>query len=137
MCILWVLRVLHSVLNKLEYPKMSAYPTRCSFCTANVIVINYITFFFSAQCKQGTYSSNGLETCESCPLGSYQPAFGSRSCLFCPENTSTVKRGAVDIAACGGYQTLRHWYFSKPTRFCAWSSEIFSVKPYVYCMQRM
>uniref|UniRef100_A0A8C4N059 Sushi, von Willebrand factor type A, EGF and pentraxin domain-containing protein 1 n=1 Tax=Equus asinus asinus TaxID=83772 RepID=A0A8C4N059_EQUAS len=54
-----------------------------------------------AQCKQGTYSSNGLETCESCPLGSYQPAFGSRSCLFCPENTSTVKRGAVDIAACG------------------------------------
>nr|XP_060465550.1 sushi, von Willebrand factor type A, EGF and pentraxin domain-containing protein 1 [Panthera onca] len=54
-----------------------------------------------AQCKQGTYSSNGLETCESCPLGSYQPAFGSRSCLSCPENTSTVKRGAVDISACG------------------------------------
>ncbi|XP_052500473.1 sushi, von Willebrand factor type A, EGF and pentraxin domain-containing protein 1 [Budorcas taxicolor] len=54
-----------------------------------------------AQCKQGTYSSNGLETCESCPLGSYQPAFGSRGCLLCPENTSTVKRGAVDISACG------------------------------------
>ncbi|XP_070287020.1 sushi, von Willebrand factor type A, EGF and pentraxin domain-containing protein 1 [Myotis yumanensis] len=54
-----------------------------------------------ALCKQGTYSSNGLETCESCPLGSYQPAVGARSCLSCPRNTSTVKRGAVDISACG------------------------------------
>uniref|UniRef100_A0A8C6R0X9 Sushi, von Willebrand factor type A, EGF and pentraxin domain-containing protein 1 n=1 Tax=Nannospalax galili TaxID=1026970 RepID=A0A8C6R0X9_NANGA len=54
-----------------------------------------------AQCKQGTYSSNGLETCESCPLGTYQPEFGSRSCLLCPEPTTTVKRGAVDISACG------------------------------------
>ncbi|XP_004677499.1 PREDICTED: sushi, von Willebrand factor type A, EGF and pentraxin domain-containing protein 1 [Condylura cristata] len=53
------------------------------------------------QCKQGTYSPSGLETCESCPLNSYQPARGSRSCLLCPENTSTVKRGAVDISACG------------------------------------
>lgn len=54
-----------------------------------------------AQCKQGTYSSSGLETCESCPLGTYQPEFGSRSCLPCPETTTTVKRGAVDISACG------------------------------------
>ncbi|KAJ7408534.1 hypothetical protein BTVI_59212 [Pitangus sulphuratus] len=56
-----------------------------------------------AQCKQGTYSPNGLETCETCPLGTYQPAFGSRNCISCPENTSTVKRGAVDISACGGF----------------------------------
>ncbi|KAM5298505.1 sushi, von Willebrand factor type A, EGF and pentraxin domain-containing protein 1 [Ctenodactylus gundi] len=54
-----------------------------------------------AQCKQGTYSSNGLETCESCPLGTYQPEFGSRSCLLCPDPTTTVKRGAVNISACG------------------------------------
>ncbi|NXO38057.1 SVEP1 protein, partial [Locustella ochotensis] len=54
-----------------------------------------------AQCKQGTYSPNGLETCETCPLGTYQPSFGSRNCISCPENTSTVKRGAVDISACG------------------------------------
>ncbi|KAJ8792661.1 hypothetical protein J1605_019880 [Eschrichtius robustus] len=73
-----------------------------NFVSTDVIVINHVTFFVLAQCKQGTYSSNGLETCESCPLGSYQPAFGSRGCLVCPENTSTVKRGAVDISACGG-----------------------------------
>ncbi|XP_075416413.1 sushi, von Willebrand factor type A, EGF and pentraxin domain-containing protein 1 isoform X2 [Tenrec ecaudatus] len=54
-----------------------------------------------AQCQQGTYSSNGLETCESCPLGTYQPAVGSRGCLVCPENMLTVKRGAVNISACG------------------------------------
>lgn len=59
-------------------------------------------FCLIAQCKQGTYSPNGLETCETCPVGTYQPSFGSRNCISCPENTSTVKRGAVDISACGG-----------------------------------
>uniref|UniRef100_H0YSS6 Sushi, von Willebrand factor type A, EGF and pentraxin domain-containing protein 1 n=1 Tax=Taeniopygia guttata TaxID=59729 RepID=H0YSS6_TAEGU len=54
-----------------------------------------------AQCKRGTYSPNGLETCETCPLGTYQPSFGSRNCISCPENTLTVKRGAVDVSACG------------------------------------
>nr|XP_056705184.1 sushi, von Willebrand factor type A, EGF and pentraxin domain-containing protein 1 [Euleptes europaea] len=54
-----------------------------------------------AQCKPGTYSPNGLEICESCPLGKYQPAAGSKQCISCPENMSTVKRGAVDVSACG------------------------------------
>uniref|UniRef100_A0A2K6EQD9 Sushi, von Willebrand factor type A, EGF and pentraxin domain-containing protein 1 n=1 Tax=Propithecus coquereli TaxID=379532 RepID=A0A2K6EQD9_PROCO len=84
--------------------RMCGKPLLCDQRYLLNIMINYITFsFFSflAQCKQGTYSSNGLETCESCPLGTYQPEFGSRSCLLCPENTSTVKRGAVDISACG------------------------------------
>ncbi|XP_013912349.1 PREDICTED: sushi, von Willebrand factor type A, EGF and pentraxin domain-containing protein 1-like [Thamnophis sirtalis] len=55
-----------------------------------------------AQCKPGTSSPNGLEICESCPFGKYQPTTGSKNCLSCPENMSTVKRGAVDISACGG-----------------------------------
>ncbi|XP_055973137.1 sushi, von Willebrand factor type A, EGF and pentraxin domain-containing protein 1 [Sorex fumeus] len=54
-----------------------------------------------AWCKQGTYSSTGFETCESCPLNTYQPTTGSTTCLACPQNSSTVKRGAVDISACG------------------------------------
>uniref|UniRef100_A0A8C4ZWE3 Sushi, von Willebrand factor type A, EGF and pentraxin domain-containing protein 1 n=1 Tax=Gadus morhua TaxID=8049 RepID=A0A8C4ZWE3_GADMO len=53
------------------------------------------------QCKPGSRSMNGLETCESCPLGHYQPGFGSRECLVCPDSTSTVTRGAVDQAECG------------------------------------
>ncbi|XP_030635356.1 LOW QUALITY PROTEIN: sushi, von Willebrand factor type A, EGF and pentraxin domain-containing protein 1 [Chanos chanos] len=54
-----------------------------------------------AQCQPGTSSVSGLETCESCPLGQYQPGFGSRSCLPCPEHTSTVNRGSVDETECG------------------------------------
>ncbi|XP_039199397.1 sushi, von Willebrand factor type A, EGF and pentraxin domain-containing protein 1-like [Crotalus tigris] len=54
-----------------------------------------------AQCKPGTSSPNGLEICESCPLGKYQPTTGSKHCISCPENMSTVKRGAVDMSACG------------------------------------
>ncbi|KAJ8262625.1 hypothetical protein GJAV_G00168490 [Gymnothorax javanicus] len=54
-----------------------------------------------AQCKPGSFSVRGLETCESCPLGQYQPGFGSKLCLSCPERTTTVNRGAVDIGECG------------------------------------
>lgn len=84
---------------------------RCDFSTIFrddepyfLLDIIYLSELFCliAQCKQGTYSPNGLETCETCPLGTYQPSFGSRNCISCPENTSTVKRGAVDVSACGG-----------------------------------
>ncbi|OCU00923.1 sushi, von Willebrand factor type A, EGF and pentraxin domain-containing protein 1 isoform X1 [Xenopus laevis] len=54
-----------------------------------------------AQCKPGTYSSNGLETCESCPHGTYQPLFGSKACVVCLNGMSTVKRGSVDKIECG------------------------------------
>ncbi|XP_028660616.2 LOW QUALITY PROTEIN: sushi, von Willebrand factor type A, EGF and pentraxin domain-containing protein 1 [Erpetoichthys calabaricus] len=54
-----------------------------------------------AQCKPGTYSFSGLETCESCPLGKFQPAFASKLCVPCPEGMSTVNRGAVDVSECG------------------------------------
>ncbi|CAH2293998.1 sushi, von Willebrand factor type A, EGF and pentraxin domain-containing 1 [Pelobates cultripes] len=54
-----------------------------------------------AQCKPGTYSSNGLETCESCPRGTYQHVFGSKFCTNCPKGMSTVKQGSVNISECG------------------------------------
>ncbi|XP_026155176.1 sushi, von Willebrand factor type A, EGF and pentraxin domain-containing protein 1 isoform X2 [Mastacembelus armatus] len=53
------------------------------------------------QCKPGSHSLNGLEICESCPLGHFQPNFGARECLVCPDETSTVTRGAVDENECG------------------------------------
>ncbi|AWO97474.1 putative sushi von Willebrand factor type A EGF and pentraxin domain-containing protein 1 [Scophthalmus maximus] len=53
------------------------------------------------QCKPGSNSLNGLEICESCPLGHFQPGFGARECLVCPDETSTVTRGAVDEGECG------------------------------------
>ncbi|XP_055055760.2 sushi, von Willebrand factor type A, EGF and pentraxin domain-containing protein 1 isoform X1 [Misgurnus anguillicaudatus] len=54
-----------------------------------------------AQCQPGSSSLSGLETCESCQLGEYQPGFGSRACLSCPPTTTTVNRGAVDVNECG------------------------------------
>ncbi|XP_061566532.1 sushi, von Willebrand factor type A, EGF and pentraxin domain-containing protein 1 isoform X1 [Cololabis saira] len=54
-----------------------------------------------AQCKPGSHSMNGLEICESCPLGHFQTDFGARECLICPDDTSTVTRGAVDETECG------------------------------------
>ncbi|XP_039996882.1 sushi, von Willebrand factor type A, EGF and pentraxin domain-containing protein 1 isoform X2 [Xiphias gladius] len=53
------------------------------------------------QCKPGSHSLNGLEICESCPLGHFQAGFGARECLVCPDETSTVTRGAVDETECG------------------------------------
>ncbi|XP_067257602.1 sushi, von Willebrand factor type A, EGF and pentraxin domain-containing protein 1 isoform X5 [Chanodichthys erythropterus] len=54
-----------------------------------------------AQCQPGSSSLTGLETCESCPLGEYQPGFGSQVCLTCPPTTTTVNRGAMDVNECG------------------------------------
>ncbi|XP_034005924.1 LOW QUALITY PROTEIN: sushi, von Willebrand factor type A, EGF and pentraxin domain-containing protein 1 [Trematomus bernacchii] len=53
------------------------------------------------QCKPGSNSLNGLEICESCPLGHFQSGYGARECLVCPDETSTVTRGAVDEIECG------------------------------------
>ncbi|XP_072444221.1 sushi, von Willebrand factor type A, EGF and pentraxin domain-containing protein 1 isoform X6 [Chiloscyllium punctatum] len=53
------------------------------------------------QCKPGTYSSNGLEMCESCPLGTFQPAYSAKRCLPCPDGLTTVKRGAIEDSECG------------------------------------
>ncbi|XP_041840984.1 sushi, von Willebrand factor type A, EGF and pentraxin domain-containing protein 1 isoform X2 [Melanotaenia boesemani] len=61
------------------------------------------------QCKPGSHSLNGLEICESCPLGHFQPAFGARECLVCPHETSTVTRGAVDETECGVPCTAGHF----------------------------
>lgn len=77
-------------------------------------------FFFSGttgQCKPGSHSLNGLEICESCPLGHFQPAFGARECLVCPDETSTVTRGAVGEAECGGKCSGLHLqcYFNSAT----------------------
>ncbi|TRY57481.1 hypothetical protein DNTS_014228 [Danionella cerebrum] len=54
-----------------------------------------------AQCQPGSSSLTGLETCESCHFGEYQPGFGSQVCLACPPSTTTVNRGALDVNECG------------------------------------
>ncbi|GCB75815.1 hypothetical protein scyTo_0020401, partial [Scyliorhinus torazame] len=60
------------------------------------------------QCTPGTYSSNGLEICESCPLGTFQPAYSAKQCLSCPDGLTTVKRGAIEDSECGVPCTTGH-----------------------------
>ena len=37
-------------------------------------------------CDPGTYSTNGLKPCQSCPSGYYQPLYGAVRCINCTED---------------------------------------------------
>ncbi|XP_052833673.1 sushi, von Willebrand factor type A, EGF and pentraxin domain-containing protein 1 [Octopus bimaculoides] len=47
-----------------------------------------------AQCLPGSFSHDGLEFCETCPLGHYQSEYAQKSCLLCQNGTSTLSRGS-------------------------------------------
>ncbi|XP_077983821.1 sushi, von Willebrand factor type A, EGF and pentraxin domain-containing protein 1-like [Glandiceps talaboti] len=51
-------------------------------------------------CIPGTYSSNGLATCKSCPKGTYQPEDRQTSCIPCPPLTTTSIVGAARMEDC-------------------------------------
>ena len=40
-------------------------------------------------CPPGTYSSTGSLTCELCPIKSYNPGLGAKTCVSCPSKTTT------------------------------------------------
>ncbi|KAK7501166.1 hypothetical protein BaRGS_00007651, partial [Batillaria attramentaria] len=47
-----------------------------------------------AQCLPGSISPTGLERCETCEEGSYQPKYAQTTCLPCPDGSTTLRRGA-------------------------------------------
>ncbi|GBO08937.1 Sushi, von Willebrand factor type A, EGF and pentraxin domain-containing protein 1, partial [Araneus ventricosus] len=51
-------------------------------------------------CLPGTYSPTGLETCLSCPAGTYQEREGQKVCNLCPEGTTTASSQSVSILEC-------------------------------------
>nr|XP_006816606.1 PREDICTED: sushi, von Willebrand factor type A, EGF and pentraxin domain-containing protein 1 [Saccoglossus kowalevskii] len=51
-------------------------------------------------CNPGTYSVNGLMTCKSCPIGTYQPISRQTECMPCPEGTTTWVEGANALEDC-------------------------------------
>ena len=57
---------------------------------------------FTALCSAGTYSSSGMEQCEGCPHGTYQPHRGMAECIACPKGTSTHKSGSITHMECEG-----------------------------------
>eukprot|EP00118_Oscarella_pearsei_P016356 m.155183 g.155183 ORF g.155183 m.155183 type:complete len:2420 (+) comp38660_c0_seq5:905-8164(+) len=51
-------------------------------------------------CQPGTFSASGVETCLSCPYGSYQPEMNKTSCLPCPPGKTTSYFGAINETDC-------------------------------------
>eukprot|EP00960_Hanusia_phi_P039498 753915-Hanusia_phi.AAC.29 len=56
-------------------------------------------------CKPGFYGLEGVEPCSPCSRGSYQPSYGSDSCLACPGGNGTMSMGSASredcLAICG------------------------------------
>ena len=59
-----------------------------------------IVFSYLGMCGLGSFSSNGLETCLTCPLHTYGDSYGTTECTACPENFGTAFRGAVSADQC-------------------------------------
>ena len=53
-----------------------------------------------AQCRPGSYSSDGLERCQTCGRGFYQSDYAARECLGCGRGLSTLFRGATSAQDC-------------------------------------
>ncbi|XP_052257236.1 sushi, von Willebrand factor type A, EGF and pentraxin domain-containing protein 1-like isoform X1 [Dreissena polymorpha] len=53
-----------------------------------------------AKCPIGTFFNIVSLECEGCPLGTFQHLAGQVSCLYCPENTSTMEPFAVSQHNC-------------------------------------
>lgn len=49
-------------------------------------------------CFPGTYYANA--SCEPCPVGSFQSAFGQDTCHTCPDGSTTAQAGADSLAKC-------------------------------------
>ncbi|XP_046361832.2 sushi, von Willebrand factor type A, EGF and pentraxin domain-containing protein 1-like isoform X2 [Haliotis rufescens] len=54
-------------------------------------------------CLPGSYGQGGIEPCELCPFGSYQPLGGSTGCLLCPGTKMANTTGAISEDQCVDY----------------------------------
>ncbi|GFR11206.1 sushi, von Willebrand factor type A, EGF and pentraxin domain-containing protein 1 [Trichonephila clavata] len=53
-----------------------------------------------AQCLPGSFSATGLEPCETCPIGHYQPTYAQQECIPCAPGTTTHRRGVRSATEC-------------------------------------
>ena len=53
-----------------------------------------------AQCKPGTFSSDGLENCRTCRLGEFQSEYAHQECRQCGGGETTLFRGATSRDDC-------------------------------------
>ena len=52
------------------------------------------------QCRPGSHSRDGLESCRTCGQGKFQPGYAAQTCLSCPSGSSTLYRGAARPEDC-------------------------------------
>ncbi|XP_011663142.2 sushi, von Willebrand factor type A, EGF and pentraxin domain-containing protein 1 [Strongylocentrotus purpuratus] len=51
-------------------------------------------------CDAGHFSSTGVAPCQPCPIGSYQSLPLSTTCLQCPNGTTTLASGCIEMQQC-------------------------------------
>ncbi|KAK6179269.1 hypothetical protein SNE40_011671 [Patella caerulea] len=53
-----------------------------------------------AQCLPGSFSPTGVERCETCLIGWYQPEYAQTNCTKCPPEMTTARRGSRTLQEC-------------------------------------
>ena len=48
------------------------------------------------ECQPGSFSSNGVEPCTQCSIGTYSNANGATACDICPESSTTLAVGSTE-----------------------------------------
>ena len=62
----------------------------------NKSIIKWLTL--TEKCEPGSYHMN--DTCEACPLGSYQPEESASACIPCDSGLTTVESGSTSLGDC-------------------------------------
>lgn len=67
--------------------------------------VSNLGFFYTPMivlCSVGMFYNVTSTKCESCPIGTYQPTEGAKTCLVCPEHTGTVSSQTQSKEECKG-----------------------------------
>lgn len=60
----------------------------------------FLTILFSELCEPGTCSPSGQKPCMVCQIGTFQPNYGSTSCLLCGAGLKTRMAGSTGFKDC-------------------------------------
>jgi len=77
--------------------------SKCMMMTSTIVYIyTAVLVMIVGQCLPGSFSSTGLESCDTCPRGYYQPYYAETSCIPCPSGMTTWRRGTRQLDQCRG-----------------------------------
>lgn len=83
------------------YSNFNEIDMECKACPLNSYTLNRSSTNVSdCLCLPGFYSSTGIGPCSPCPLKTYQPSYGSTTCIACGQNTVTLSTGSSAVYDC-------------------------------------